>query len=139
MSDRIFTILDPWQDWVTACRDADSSREGFDPDEGNCQITTFSRSVGEVTIEEALRSMESIDDARKIMALRWSIMNMWGAMSPALQDLFLWSISSSPQTCAAIYSAHDGMTPAHYGVLWNSFKDVMTVVAARFEKDPKHG
>lgn len=135
-----WNLDDNWQAWVDACREHDSTREGFDPDESACQTVMVARGVGEEkTIRQALVELSQGGDSGNLMALRWSIMNMWEEMSNELQDEFLFSVTNNPQACAAIYQTHERMTSRQYSILWVAFRDVMTVVASRFEKDPKHG
>lgn len=49
-----FTASSRWQDWIDHCRTIDRRRADFDSNEENCPITRWGRSLGDISIEEAI-------------------------------------------------------------------------------------
>ncbi len=122
MSD--FTESSPWQDWVDFCREVDSRREDFDPDEGRCPITSWGRSLGDVSFADALHGASG--DAA-VRACHWFAINVWGDVPSGLKATMLAIIAQEPPVAAITYQHGTALTADERLMLWQAFAEHMPV------------
>lgn len=123
-----FTESSSWQDWVDYCRGVDSQREGFDPDESNCPITSWGRSLGDVTFANAIRGASG---ELAVRACYWFVVNVWNDVPVSLKADVLAIISTEPPIAAIAYQHAETITESERIFLWNAFSDVMPVTRGK--------
>lgn len=136
MSD--FTESSPWQSWVDFCREVDSRREGFDPDESRCPITSWGRSLGDVSFADAIH--DASGDAA-VRACHWFVINVWRDVPSGLKAAMIEIIAQEPPMAAITYQHGAGLAADERLVLWNAFSNVMPVTRDKLIKsgDFPHG
>lgn len=128
-----FTENSPWQDWVDFCREIDSAREGFDPDEAHCAITTWARGLGDVTFAEAVRSTPDWQAAQTMLWFTW---NAFGHVPATLREDMLRMVTFEPPLAAIAYRmAHKKLTEAEKRILWDAFESAMPVMREKLASE----
>ncbi len=122
MSD--FTESSPWQSWVDFCREVDSRREDFDPDESQCPITSWGRSLGDVSFADAIHGASG--DAA-VRACHWFVLNVWSDVPPDLKAAMIEIIAHEPPMAAITYQHGAGLAADERLVLWQAFEGHMPV------------
>lgn len=122
-----FTENSSWQAWVDFCREMDSTREGFDPDETSCTITSWGRSLGDVTIAEAVALMPArgLKGSEEIGSALWIVQHAFDVFPSSLRAKLLAVLTIDPPFAALAYRHAKGLTEQEKRILWDSFADWM--------------
>lgn len=129
-----FTAKSSWQAWVDFCREVDSSREGFDPDEANCSITSWVRSLGDITIADAVAMMPK-DRAGSLGSALWIVRNALDAFPETLRIDLLRVLTADPPFSALAYRHAKGLTEPERRVLWDAFALTMPNMRDRLARE----
>lgn len=126
----IFTPDSSWQDWVSFCRQQDSTRPDFEADESKCDLTTWSRAQGGISMSEAVTVMSSSDDGYRVAL--WVAIHTIACFPDALRDkLFSIVIADPPRAAFVFEKAHRDLTERERRRLWDSFAPTMPVATSR--------
>lgn len=119
-----FTEDSPWQDWVTFCRQTDSARPDFDPDERNCPVTTWARSRGEITLGAAVRRGRG---HQAIQAMLWILTTVLDRLPETLRAPALRVVAQDPPMAAWLYGRGLPLSEIEKHILWDAFAETMPV------------
>lgn len=124
-----FTETSSWQAWVDFCREADSAREEFDPDEANCAITTWGRSLGDITMKEAVEVEHP--HYHSGMSFLWFVMNVMDHVPASLREGMLLQVCKDPPIAAMAYRyAHASLSEREKRIVWDAFEGEMPSMRA---------
>lgn len=123
----IFTENSLWQDWV----DYAHEKGPVDPDPDSCSVSVWSRSLGDITLAEAVALMDPSRDDQYRTALWIAVhaLDEW----PSSQRLpLLTVIAADPPRAAIVFeAAHAALTEPERRLLWDAVAVNMPVATSR--------
>jgi len=124
----------PWQDWVSYCRELDSVNEDFDPVEENCPVVMWARSLGDITLKEAVtKHCRNYYGGR---AWGWAITLTYHKIPRTLVDSVLYCICENVPAAYMVYrDMDDVLNDYQKRILWYAIFRKKPVTALRMNDD----